>query len=153
MFNNRILLKYPYLVHAEFWLGTPCICSCFWHREIFVTSVLDLMTACSMCRGWCKSELQPPDSFSVVAFSHSCSLHHFFLSSLSFFPHCPWQNGFEPLFVFEIDNNTNTIKRRPGTRKQVKSMRLLVLWLSLLCCAVSPSLCPLLAVCILTPSS
>ncbi|XP_057887463.1 DISP complex protein LRCH3 isoform X5 [Melospiza georgiana] len=27
-------------------------------------------------------------------------------------------NGFEPLFVFEIDNNTNTIKRRPGTRKQ-----------------------------------
>ncbi|XP_077040133.1 DISP complex protein LRCH3 isoform X3 [Agelaius phoeniceus] len=28
------------------------------------------------------------------------------------------ENGFEPLFVFEIDNNTNTIKRRPGTRKQ-----------------------------------
>ncbi|XP_075274253.1 DISP complex protein LRCH3 isoform X13 [Opisthocomus hoazin] len=27
-------------------------------------------------------------------------------------------NGFEPLFVFEIDNNTNTIKRRPGTHKQ-----------------------------------
>ncbi|XP_054023023.1 DISP complex protein LRCH3 isoform X3 [Dryobates pubescens] len=27
-------------------------------------------------------------------------------------------NGFEPLFVFEIDSNTNTIKRRPGTRKQ-----------------------------------
>ncbi|XP_071608498.1 DISP complex protein LRCH3 isoform X1 [Heliangelus exortis] len=27
-------------------------------------------------------------------------------------------NGFEPLFVFEIDNNTNTIKRRPGTCKQ-----------------------------------
>ncbi|XP_030809894.1 leucine-rich repeat and calponin homology domain-containing protein 3 isoform X5 [Camarhynchus parvulus] len=27
-------------------------------------------------------------------------------------------NGFEPVFVFEIDNNTNTIKRRPGTRKQ-----------------------------------
>ncbi|XP_039569376.1 DISP complex protein LRCH3 isoform X4 [Passer montanus] len=27
-------------------------------------------------------------------------------------------NGFEPLSVFEIDNNTNTIKRRPGTRKQ-----------------------------------
>ncbi|XP_032049024.1 DISP complex protein LRCH3 isoform X5 [Aythya fuligula] len=27
-------------------------------------------------------------------------------------------NGFEPHFVFEIDNNTNTIKRRPGTRKQ-----------------------------------
>uniref|UniRef100_A0A8C4VBQ1 Leucine rich repeats and calponin homology domain containing 3 n=1 Tax=Falco tinnunculus TaxID=100819 RepID=A0A8C4VBQ1_FALTI len=30
-------------------------------------------------------------------------------------------NGFEPLFVFEIDNNTNTIKRRPGTRKQSPS--------------------------------
>ncbi|XP_053930702.1 DISP complex protein LRCH3 isoform X3 [Cuculus canorus] len=30
-------------------------------------------------------------------------------------------NGFEPLFVFEIDNNTNTIKRRPGTRKQSQS--------------------------------
>ncbi|XP_035190200.1 DISP complex protein LRCH3 isoform X12 [Oxyura jamaicensis] len=30
-------------------------------------------------------------------------------------------NGFEPLFVFEIDNNTNTIKRRPGTRKQSRS--------------------------------
>nr|XP_025949246.1 leucine-rich repeat and calponin homology domain-containing protein 3 isoform X1 [Dromaius novaehollandiae] len=28
------------------------------------------------------------------------------------------ENGFEPVFVFEIDNNTNTIKRRPGTRKQ-----------------------------------
>ncbi|XP_048810545.1 DISP complex protein LRCH3 isoform X2 [Lagopus muta] len=28
------------------------------------------------------------------------------------------ENGFEPLFVFEIDSNTNTIKRRPGTRKQ-----------------------------------
>ncbi|XP_072789273.1 DISP complex protein LRCH3 isoform X5 [Taeniopygia guttata] len=28
------------------------------------------------------------------------------------------KNGFEPLFVFEIDNNTNTIKRRPGTHKQ-----------------------------------
>ncbi|KAF4796046.1 Leucine-rich repeat and calponin like proteiny domain-containing protein 3 [Turdus rufiventris] len=28
------------------------------------------------------------------------------------------ENGFEPLYVFEIDNNTNTIKRRPGTRKQ-----------------------------------
>ncbi|XP_025058534.1 leucine-rich repeat and calponin homology domain-containing protein 3 [Alligator sinensis] len=27
-------------------------------------------------------------------------------------------NGFEPLFVFEIDSNTNTIKRRPGTLKQ-----------------------------------
>ncbi|XP_065700257.1 DISP complex protein LRCH3 isoform X5 [Patagioenas fasciata] len=27
-------------------------------------------------------------------------------------------NGFEPLFVFEIDSNTNTIKRRPGTHKQ-----------------------------------
>ncbi|XP_062484989.1 DISP complex protein LRCH3 isoform X7 [Pezoporus occidentalis] len=27
-------------------------------------------------------------------------------------------NGFEPFFVFEIDSNTNTIKRRPGTRKQ-----------------------------------
>ncbi|XP_054690818.1 DISP complex protein LRCH3 isoform X8 [Grus americana] len=27
-------------------------------------------------------------------------------------------NGFEPLFVFEIDSNTNTIKRRPGTRQQ-----------------------------------
>ncbi|XP_074988168.1 DISP complex protein LRCH3 isoform X10 [Caretta caretta] len=27
-------------------------------------------------------------------------------------------NGFEPLFVFEIDNNTATIKRRPGTLKQ-----------------------------------
>ncbi|XP_023788764.1 leucine-rich repeat and calponin homology domain-containing protein 3 isoform X5 [Cyanistes caeruleus] len=27
-------------------------------------------------------------------------------------------NGFEPLFVFEIDNNTNTIKRRPSARKQ-----------------------------------
>ncbi|KAM6414702.1 DISP complex protein LRCH3 isoform 1-T1 [Rhynochetos jubatus] len=27
-------------------------------------------------------------------------------------------NGFEPLFVFEIDSNTNTIKRRPGTRNQ-----------------------------------
>ncbi|PKU39803.1 hypothetical protein llap_9882 [Limosa lapponica baueri] len=57
------------------------------------------------------------------------------------------ENGFEPLFVFEIDNNTNTIKRRPGTRKQVKSM---------LCVAVvivfpravpcPPSLRPLLVV-------
>uniref|UniRef100_A0A8C0UVM8 Leucine rich repeats and calponin homology domain containing 3 n=1 Tax=Cyanistes caeruleus TaxID=156563 RepID=A0A8C0UVM8_CYACU len=28
------------------------------------------------------------------------------------------ENGFEPLFVFEIDNNTNTIKRRPSARKQ-----------------------------------
>ncbi|XP_074988162.1 DISP complex protein LRCH3 isoform X2 [Caretta caretta] len=28
------------------------------------------------------------------------------------------ENGFEPLFVFEIDNNTATIKRRPGTLKQ-----------------------------------
>ncbi|XP_014109897.1 PREDICTED: leucine-rich repeat and calponin homology domain-containing protein 3 isoform X5 [Pseudopodoces humilis] len=27
-------------------------------------------------------------------------------------------NGFEPLFVFEIDNNTNTIKRRPSAHKQ-----------------------------------
>nr|XP_014344683.1 PREDICTED: leucine-rich repeat and calponin homology domain-containing protein 3 isoform X3 [Latimeria chalumnae] len=27
-------------------------------------------------------------------------------------------NGFEPCFVFEIDSNTNTIKRRPGSYKQ-----------------------------------
>ncbi|XP_061493547.1 DISP complex protein LRCH3 isoform X10 [Rhineura floridana] len=27
-------------------------------------------------------------------------------------------NGFEPVLVFEIDSNTNTIKRRPGTLKQ-----------------------------------
>ncbi|XP_056421554.1 DISP complex protein LRCH3 isoform X2 [Hyla sarda] len=27
-------------------------------------------------------------------------------------------NGFEPHFVFEIDNNTNTIKRRPGSHMQ-----------------------------------
>ncbi|XP_015216901.1 DISP complex protein LRCH3 isoform X2 [Lepisosteus oculatus] len=28
------------------------------------------------------------------------------------------ENGYQPLMVFEIDNNTNTIKRRPGTHKQ-----------------------------------
>ncbi|XP_015282235.1 PREDICTED: leucine-rich repeat and calponin homology domain-containing protein 3-like, partial [Gekko japonicus] len=27
-------------------------------------------------------------------------------------------NGFEPVFVFEVDSNTNTIKRRPGTLHQ-----------------------------------
>ncbi|XP_033895074.3 DISP complex protein LRCH3-like isoform X9 [Acipenser ruthenus] len=27
-------------------------------------------------------------------------------------------NGYQPLMVFEIDSNTNTIKRRPGTHKQ-----------------------------------
>ncbi|XP_040284402.1 DISP complex protein LRCH3 isoform X3 [Bufo bufo] len=27
-------------------------------------------------------------------------------------------NGFEPCFVFEVDNNTNTIKRRPGSHMQ-----------------------------------
>ncbi|XP_066458979.1 DISP complex protein LRCH3 isoform X1 [Eleutherodactylus coqui] len=27
-------------------------------------------------------------------------------------------NGFEPHFVFEVDNNTNTIKRRPGSQMQ-----------------------------------
>uniref|UniRef100_A0A8C3MGL6 Leucine rich repeats and calponin homology domain containing 3 n=1 Tax=Geospiza parvula TaxID=87175 RepID=A0A8C3MGL6_GEOPR len=41
-------------------------------------------------------------------------------ASLSPQKHSPMdsENGFEPVFVFEIDNNTNTIKRRPGTRKQ-----------------------------------
>ncbi|XP_040468942.1 DISP complex protein LRCH3 isoform X6 [Falco naumanni] len=44
-------------------------------------------------------------------------------ASLSPQKHSPLdsENGFEPLFVFEIDNNTNTIKRRPGTRKQSPS--------------------------------
>ncbi|XP_033895072.3 DISP complex protein LRCH3-like isoform X8 [Acipenser ruthenus] len=28
------------------------------------------------------------------------------------------ENGYQPLMVFEIDSNTNTIKRRPGTHKQ-----------------------------------
>ncbi|XP_075717960.1 DISP complex protein LRCH3 isoform X2 [Rhinoderma darwinii] len=28
------------------------------------------------------------------------------------------ENGFEPQFVFEVDNNTNTIKRRPGSHMQ-----------------------------------
>lgn len=96
--------------------------------------------------------LQHPGSFCIVAtFSYSCSLPHFFLSSLPFFPCCPWQNGFEPLFVFEIDNNTNTIKRRPGTRKQVKSMRcvavVVVLPYGVLC---SSSLCLLVASWIVT---
>ncbi|RXM29289.1 Leucine-rich repeat and calponin homology domain-containing protein 3 [Acipenser ruthenus] len=34
-------------------------------------------------------------------------------------PSSPYnQNGYQPLMVFEIDSNTNTIKRRPGTHKQ-----------------------------------
>ncbi|MGH0153213.1 UNVERIFIED_CONTAM: hypothetical protein FKN15_056316 [Acipenser sinensis] len=33
------------------------------------------------------------------------------------------QNGYQPLMVFEIDSNTNTIKRRPGTHKQQNDER------------------------------
>ncbi|XP_041118642.1 DISP complex protein LRCH3 isoform X12 [Polyodon spathula] len=32
-------------------------------------------------------------------------------------------NGYQPLMVFEIDTNTNTIKRRPGTHKQQNDER------------------------------
>lgn len=35
--------------------------------------------------------------------------------------------------MFEIDNNTNTIKRRPGTRKQVKSMQCVAVVIVLPC--------------------
>ncbi|RXM30835.1 Leucine-rich repeat and calponin homology domain-containing protein 3 [Acipenser ruthenus] len=39
-------------------------------------------------------------------------------------PSSPYnQNGYQPLMVFEIDSNTNTIKRRPGTHKQQNDER------------------------------
>lgn len=51
--------------------------------------------------------------------------------------------------MFEIDSNTNTIKRRPGTRKQVKSMRCVAVVLPLPSVLRSP-LGPLLGLWIVT---
>lgn len=55
--------------------------------------------------------------------------------------------------MFEIDNNTNTIKRRPGTRKQVKSMQCVAVVIVLPCgVPCSPSLRPLLSMWTVTTS-
>ncbi|KAI1893851.1 hypothetical protein AGOR_G00127920 [Albula goreensis] len=54
------------------------------------------------------TKLSPTESESVYPSRHST---HTDDSAL-------FMNGFEPLMVFEIDTDTNTIKRRPGTHKQ-----------------------------------
>lgn len=89
MFNNQIPLKYPYLVCAEFWLGSALavpVSAVVSGGGRFLTSVLDLEAKCGMHIGCCKPELQHPRSFCIVAtFSYNCSsLTSSFLPSLSF---------------------------------------------------------------------
>lgn len=137
----------------------PCMLQLVLVREILMTSIRRVghggpgnssqWHILGMNRWACHQEQSPGYFVFESTSSQNVSLHHCTSSSfpsLSFLS-CPWQNGFEPLFVFEIDSNTNTIKRRPGTLNQVKSMQCVtVVAVLLFCVPLLPPSCLLVGV-------